>query len=77
MTVKELIVKLEKMPEDAEIVTYKSDMESHGIRKAYFNPRLVSFSKQEREAWDSFDGTDYIYTVFVEDKDGDTQAVYM
>lgn len=75
MKVKELIEKLQKLNPELEIVGYESDMERSGIEPVNVYPVVQKFKTEKRSTWDRFDGTDYTYTRYVEDKNGPIEAV--
>ena len=75
MKVKELIEKLQKFNPELEIVGYESDMERSGVQPVNIYPVVQKFKTEKRHTWDRFDGTDYDYTRYVEDKNGPIEAV--
>lgn len=75
MKVKELIEKLQKLNPELELVGYESDMERSGIEPVNVYPVAQKFKTETRRTWDRFDGTDYTYTRYVEDKNGPIEAV--
>lgn len=75
MKVKELIEKLQKLNPELEIVGYESDMERSGVQPVNVYPVVQKFKTEKRHTWDRFDGTDYDYTRYVEDKNGPIEAV--
>lgn len=77
MKVGDLKKMLENIPDDLVIVGYESDMERHGIMEASFYGKVVKVKEEKVSTWDRFDGTDYSYTRYVEDKNGDKEVFYM
>lgn len=75
MKVKELIEKLQKLNPELEIVGYESDMERSGIEPVNVYPVVQKFKTETSRTWDRFDGTDYDYTRYVEDPNGQIEAV--
>lgn len=75
MKVKELIEKLQMLNPELDIVGYVSDMERSGIEPVNVFPVVQMFKTETRCTWDRFDGTDYTYTRYVEDKNGPIEAV--
>lgn len=75
MKVKELIENLQKLNPELEIVGYESDMERSGIEPVNVYPVVQKFKTETSHAWDRFDGTDYTYMRYVEDKNGPIEAV--
>ena len=73
--VKDIIEKLQKLNPELEIVGYESDMERSGIQPVSVYPVVQKFKTETRRTWDRFDGTDYSYTTYVEDKNGPIEAV--
>lgn len=52
-------------------------MERHGIMEESFYGKVVKVKEEKASTWDRFDGTDYTYTRYVEDKNGDKEVFYM
>lgn len=77
MKVGELKKLLENVPDDLVIVSHQSDMERSGIMEKSFYGKVVKVKEETRHTWDRFDGIDYDYTVFREDKNGDKEVFYM
>ena len=77
MKVGDLKKMLENIPDDLVIVGYESDMERHGIMETSFCGKVVKVKEEKVSTWDSFDGTNYTYTRYVEDKNGDKEVFYM
>ena len=65
---------LATVPDDTKIVVYRNNMETSG----YMENVSVNVRKMkpvEIDTWDRFDGTDYTYTAYVNDKDGEDTIV--
>lgn len=77
MTVGELKEKLKDVSDNLLIVSFKRDMETFGIQPAYLSCKVMKCKKETEETYDRFDGTDYSYTVYKEDADGDTLVFYI
>ena len=77
MKVRDLKKLLENVPDDLDIVGYESDMERHGIMEKSIYGKVVKVKTEKVSTWDRFDGTDYAYTRYVEDKNGDKEVFYM
>lgn len=77
MKVRDLKKLLENVHDDLDIVGYESDMERYGIMDKHIYGKVVKVRTEEVSTWDSFDGTDYAYTRYVEDENGDKEVFYM
>ena len=77
MTVGELKAKLKDVPDDLLVVSLEHDMERSGIMKSYPACKILKCKEVERKTWDRFDGDDYTYKVFVEDKDGTIEVFWL
>jgi len=77
MKVRDLKKLLENVSDDLDIVGYESDMERHGIMEKSIYGKVVKVKTEKVSTWDRFDGTDYTYTRYVEDKNGDKEVFYM
>ena len=77
MKVGDLKKMLENITDDLVIVGYESDMERHGIMETSLLGKVVKVKEEKVSTWDSFDGTNYTYTRYVEDKNGDKEVFYM
>lgn len=77
MKVRDLKKLLENVPDDLDIVGYESDMERHGIMDKHIYGKVVKVKTEKVSTWDRFDGTDYTYTRYVEDANGDKEVFYM
>lgn len=77
MTVGELKEKLKDVPDDLLIVSLEDDMERSGIMKSYPMCKILNCKEEKRKTWDRFDGDDYTYDVFVEDKDGTVEVLWL
>lgn len=65
---------LATVPDDTKIVVYRSDIEKSG----YMENVSVNVRKMipvEKNTWDRFDGTDYTYTAYENDKDGEDTII--
>jgi hypothetical protein len=65
---------LATVPDDTKIVVYRSSMETNG----YMENVSVNIRKMipvEKNTWDRFDGTDYTYTAYENDKNGEDTIV--
>lgn len=65
---------LATVPDDTKIVVYRNNMETSG----YMENVSVNVRKMKPvdiDTWDRFDGTDYTYTAYVNDKDGEDTIV--
>ena len=65
---------LATVPDDTKIVVYRSSMETNG----YMENVSVNIRKMipvEKNTWDRFDGTDYTYTAYENDKSGEDTIV--
>ena len=60
---------IKDLPDDMLIAMYKRDMETSGYRNEICSD-VRNMSQQTKETYDRFDCTTYIYTVFVDDKNG-------
>lgn len=68
---------LKNIPDDLEIVGYESDMERSGIMPKSFNGKILKVKEEKENTWDSFDGTNYTYTRYRKDPNGDKEVFYM
>ena len=65
---------LATVPDDTKIVVYRSNMETNG----YMENVSVNIRKMipvQKDTWDRFDGTDYSYTAYENDKNGEDTIV--
>ena len=77
MTVGELKEKLKDVPDDLLIVSLENDMERCGIMESHPMCKILKCKEEKRKTWDRFDGYDYTYDVFVEDKDGTVEVFWL
>lgn len=75
MNVKELIEKLQKYPQDLEIVANQHGMEQSGILLLNLYPRVIRVKTEVVETRYAFDGTDYSYERYVKDLSGDKEVL--
>lgn len=75
MNVKQLIEKLQKYPQDMEIVANQYGMEQSGILPLNLYPRVIRVKKEVVETRDAFDGTDYSYERYMKDLGGDKEVL--
>ena len=75
MKVKELKELLANVDDELEIVGYENGMEQSGLMPVgKWCMKVISGKMVKKETWDRFDGTDYTYETFEENKDGDMKA---
>ena len=77
MTVGELKEKLKDVPDDLLIVEYHHDMEKEGIMEACPICEIMRAKERKMQTYDSFDYTDYTYTVYERDTEGDKEVFYI
>lgn len=75
MKVKELKELLANVDDELEVVGYEEGMEQTGLLPVgKWGMKVITGKTVKKETWDRFDGTDYTYEVFEENKDGDTKV---
>lgn len=75
MKVKELKELLANVDDELEIVGYENGMEQTGLLPvSKYGMKVITGKVVKKETWDRFDGEDYTYEVFEENKDGDTKV---
>ena len=77
MTVGELKKKLENVPDNLLIVEYHNDIEKHGIMQAFPACEIMRVKEHKVQTYDRFDYTDYTYTVYENDAEGDKEVFYI
>lgn len=65
---------LDGLPDDMKIVVYRQDMERHGYMEN-MSVNIRQMSPVEKETWDRFDGINYTYTAYENDKTGEDTVV--
>ena len=75
MKVKELKELLANVDDELEIVGYENGMEQSGLMPVgKWGMKVISVKMVKKETWDRFDGTDYTYETFKEDRNGNMKA---
>ena len=75
MKVKELKELLANVDDDLEIVGYQNGMEQTGLLPiSPYSMKVLNGEMVKKETWDRFDGTDYSYEVFQENKNGNMRV---
>lgn len=75
MKVKELKELLANVDDDLEIVGYQNGMEQTGLLPvSRYSMKVLTGEMVKKETWDRFDGTDYTYEVFQENKSGNVKV---
>lgn len=75
MKVKELKELLANVDDDLEIVGYQNGMEQTGLLPiSPYSMKVLNGEMVKKETWDRFDGTDYTYEVFQENKNGNVKV---
>ena len=65
---------LATVPDDTKIVVYRSDMETNGYMENV-SVNIRKMTPVQKDTWDRFDGTDYSYTAYENDKSGEDTIV--
>lgn len=65
---------LATVPDDTKIVVYRSDMETNGYMENV-SVNIRKMTPVQKDTWDRFDGTDYSYTAYENDKNGEDTIV--
>lgn len=65
---------LDGLPDDMKIVVYRQDMERYGYMEN-MSVNIRQMSPVEKETWDRFDGINYTYTAYENDKAGEDTVV--
>lgn len=65
---------LDGLPDDMKIVVYRHDMERSGYMEN-LSVNIRQMAPVEKNTWDRFDGTDYTYTAYENDKSGEDTVV--
>lgn len=75
MKVKELKELLANVDDDLQIVGYQNGMEQTGLLPiSPYSMKVLNGEMVKKETWDRFDGTDYTYEVFQENKNGNMRV---